>query len=492
LKLGISRVVGPGTDGEFDADGFLTHWQEYVNNGVLSPTAQLSIRSIQPKDDSASFQPNQVVVKVYLNRHLVYARLPPAAQWGEYVHCIDIETRWLKFARRVPNGTPNCDAAQGDTSACGSNEIAFVVEADPTLLTVDIIGVGPLSFKAMAPIVLVHGIRATADWFPDNGFTGPLFEARAPYAGAREGDSAGMTLGSISQTGDRLKQVIPPLAREFGATKVHLVAHSKGGLWSRQFLTQPGPYSSDLDAPPGPNNFGVLSLTTLDTPHNGSVLADYGVSIVDSDFVQGLITLGGLVINDVRGQVDEFMDQIHDLGREGTAAFNLSAPVPPTRFKDVDGTVFPTEYLFVAADANIGDKTNAIGQRVLDIGDITGLDFLPPAYPVNVGIAQTMYDLNGGANVFNGTLYNGILQIPQFGPSAFLLNDVVVTQVSALYVPSGMTVYWILDPLRKNHSTVGDRCVAAGRPEHCTTPGTQAAIGWQGVLGAIRQIQPVN
>jgi hypothetical protein len=95
-----------------------------------------------------------VVVKAYINGRPdpAYTRLPPAAQFGAYEHCIEISTRWLRFAKRVPNGKPNCDPAQGDTSACGMNEIAFVVEVDPHLLTVAYIGVGTLSFS------LVRGI----------------------------------------------------------------------------------------------------------------------------------------------------------------------------------------------------------------------------------------------------------------------------------------------------------------------------------------------
>ena len=59
---------------------------------------------------------------------------------------------------------------------------------------------------------------------------------------------------------------IPALAAEFGAKHAHLVAHSKGGLDVREFL------ASTI-----PPNFGVLSLTTLSTPHHGSVGADYAL-----------------------------------------------------------------------------------------------------------------------------------------------------------------------------------------------------------------------
>ena len=59
---------------------------------------------------------------------------------------------------------------------------------------------------------------------------------------------------------------IPAIAKSFGATGIHLVAHSKGGLDVREYLAQYQP-SHDKE-------FKVLSYTTLSTPHNGSALAD--------------------------------------------------------------------------------------------------------------------------------------------------------------------------------------------------------------------------
>ncbi len=35
-NISITRVVGPGIPIEFNADGTLANWQQYVDNGVLS------------------------------------------------------------------------------------------------------------------------------------------------------------------------------------------------------------------------------------------------------------------------------------------------------------------------------------------------------------------------------------------------------------------------------------------------------------------------
>jgi triacylglycerol esterase/lipase EstA (alpha/beta hydrolase family) len=137
----------------------------------------------------------------------------------------------------------------------------------------------------MSPIILVHGILTDQTWF--NGFINPLIAAKVPYAIATAQGEVSLLPSSIKVTGTTLVSRIPALAAEFGATKVHIVAHSKGGLWSRYFLSN-GPVSTNLSAPPTPNNFGVLSLITLDTPHNGTILADLLRTSID---VTSLLTL---------------------------------------------------------------------------------------------------------------------------------------------------------------------------------------------------------
>ena len=49
----------------------------------------------------------------------------------------------------------------------------------------------------------------------------------------------GLGENTIGTGGFYLMTGIPLLAKEFGATKVHIVAHSKGGLWSRAFPPPP-------------------------------------------------------------------------------------------------------------------------------------------------------------------------------------------------------------------------------------------------------------
>jgi hypothetical protein len=87
----------------------------------------------------------------------------------------------------------------------------------------------------------------------------------------------------------------------------------------------------------------------------------------------------------------------------------------------------------------------------------------------------------------------GLLTALLFSPNSFSLNDVVVSQNapvdtadSSYYLTSNV----ILSPLRKNHSTVGDACVAGGSAFFSLT-GAPCTTG-TGVIGAIQAIEPVQ
>jgi len=56
------------------------------------------------------------------------------------------------------------------------------------------------------------------------------------------------------------------LATQYGVDSLHVVCHSKGGLDAKSYLERFHPANSA--------QFKVLSLTTIGTPHAGSVLAD--------------------------------------------------------------------------------------------------------------------------------------------------------------------------------------------------------------------------
>lgn len=154
------------------------------------------------------------------------------------------------------------------------NTIAIVDSRDPSDpnfgdLVFDVLN---LTVKAMAPIVLVHGWNA-GPWVwgpkpadgscgtnPENtadggqNLLGSLLSAKAPV-------DCEFHVALQSLIGDgaaALQQQLPGILASFGTRHAHLLTHSKGGLFARQFL--------QLNANQNPNlQIGVISVTTLDT-----------------------------------------------------------------------------------------------------------------------------------------------------------------------------------------------------------------------------------
>ena len=136
--------------------------------------------------------------------------------------------------------------------------------------------------KRKYPIVLAHGVtpfdlvrlnpegyywyEGTRCELEDAGFD--VFITRVEWA------------GSVESRGEQLAQKIKRIIQKTGCKKVHLLAHSMGGLDSRQAIVRGGlaPY--------------VASLITIGTPHLGSPVAD---SLVDKDYDAKEIAINVLI-----------------------------------------------------------------------------------------------------------------------------------------------------------------------------------------------------
>jgi triacylglycerol lipase len=127
------------------------------------------------------------------------------------------------------------------------------------------------------PIVLAHGI-ARFDIlleilkqklkFPDSNFAERFhyFKGIKPHL-----EKHGFTIfhpnqdfaGSVDVRSGQLKQRVDEALAQTGAPKVHIIAHSMGGLDARHMIV-------DLEMADK-----VASLTTIGTPHRGTILADH-------------------------------------------------------------------------------------------------------------------------------------------------------------------------------------------------------------------------
>ncbi|NLW80021.1 MAG: alpha/beta fold hydrolase [Ruminococcaceae bacterium] len=116
------------------------------------------------------------------------------------------------------------------------------------------------------PIVLVHGVG-----FRDRkqlNYWGRIPDALVQH-GAQVHYGNQDSHGSVESNALQLKNSIHKILDETGATKVNILAHSKGGLDARYMI-------SVLDMAEK-----VASLTTLSTPHRGSVTVDRLLALPD-------------------------------------------------------------------------------------------------------------------------------------------------------------------------------------------------------------------
>jgi triacylglycerol esterase/lipase EstA (alpha/beta hydrolase family) len=448
MTIAINRVVGSGAESEFDAaTGFLKNWQTYVDNGVVSKFASLDLQGILFMDSPGfgTFQSitiwlNGQSVKTISGLNLSNNWLVPA--------CVDFETQYIKFAHRVPGKT---------TPDAVLNTIGFTVNETSSNISVGFanVFVGTLSFKAMAPIVLVHGWNEGRwVWGPkpatsicgvtqknamDGGqnFVQAIIDSRVPFDCTVKIDPQISSILGAGQLSDALK----PILDSFGARHVNLVAHSKGGLFARKFL-QDNALSDPI------KEIGVISVTTLDTPHHGSVLADTVVNFNNS-LLGGFMNAALQVFQSVPGFIGL---GANDLTVKGVRTFNDLFLQPPPQFRLMDsmGNSFITNpfYYSTSADADLDGN-----------GTISSVEANP--YPQLFGnLSYYIVARRRPVNVFQAA---GLLHANVSSLSDPIKNDLLVSIDSAQYIKFTQ-IASLMGVNGRNHSTI--RCGIA--PE-CST-----------------------
>ena len=145
--------------------------------------------------------------------------------------------------------------------------------------------------------------------------------------------------GSVLDRGDQLAEKI--LKQTSPGDKVHILAHSMGGLDARHAITK----RTDLVD-------RVATLVTIGTPHRGSPVAD-AVSKETGPLVDRIPHL-------LRQKLESNLEALHDLTTEVCSAFDDATPDAPT-----------VKYINVAGDASKGNEL-LLFQLAADIGSITG------------------------------------------------------------------------------------------------------------------------
>ena len=252
FQIPVDRYVG-----ETNFDGTLMDLPRLLEMKIIAPKARLILPAGDVDDKRKPFPPIfPEIDKVFFN--------------GQEIGMLTgLDEVWVMNEIEIPIELVRFPAERGDPGqkpVPRMNQIRIDLDTaneKPTwCLGIDW---AALHFRAMAPVLFFHGIAARPDTW--NGMRFQLGSQRIPY----ESDIQLPPNGSVYDNGKLVSQNVTKIAKSFGANKVHIVAHSKGGLDTRRFLA--------LDQLYNPfDNVRVLSLHTLSTPHHGSVHADLSIA----------------------------------------------------------------------------------------------------------------------------------------------------------------------------------------------------------------------
>jgi hypothetical protein len=243
ITVSVGRALGVGGAGSAMAAG------------TLSATATLELMVWDPGSTGQH--------AVSVNRSPIGSFSAQAGGWR--LRSLSLPTGLLLFPDRalpgsLPTPAPNEIEIRPDTTNVGL--CAVVAWAR-------------VSFLAMSPVILVHGNANNGGFFLRQM---PSFVSALDAAGIPNDSSINLGLPApVADDAVALQSRIPPIVRSFGVDSVHVVAHSKGGLDTRAWLSLFAPTNAVATAPSP--RFRVLSVTTLATPHLGSALADLQLAI---------------------------------------------------------------------------------------------------------------------------------------------------------------------------------------------------------------------
>ncbi len=287
-----------------------------------------------------------------------------------------------------------------------------------------------ISFKAIDPLILVHGTNAqSTTWEPI--VTDYLILRNIPFSNEVNFPDGGN--GSIDGNAKILDTRIKEIARSFGAQSVSLIVHSKGGLDSRRFLS--AYYRPD----PSNGSPKVTSLYTITTPHHGCILSDLSIAY------RGY--------NDARSSDEDvqlYFDKDWALERHGpqNPALKLQTTAYIAEFNR--NNTFPRGINFytIAADADLDNN------GVISVLEADRVIHNNHPYVFNAAEMGTLwYNILGHVRSVSVErkqfLVNEWHVVTPMNHPDFLKNDLVVTRESSKHPASKELLF-----TKKNHSNV--------------------------------------
>lgn len=311
-----------------------------------------------------------------------------------------------------------------------------------------------LRFNALAPFLLVHGRSAGPGWFSSD-FRRPFDDRSIGYYTAKRKGNAIPKPDSLGDDVDLENIGRGPLAsslsqacEEFGADRVHVVAHSKGGLWSRSLFASFTPSQG----------CGAYSLTTLDTPHKGSVLAD--LSIAAQKGAKGL-SIGETILLVIAGWTGIKADD--SLRTESLSVFNsVQQGGGKNRLPEVyrnSSNSNRISYLSFSGDSDL-DGDGRISQTEACAGGLLStyclgltLSSSIPGTGVSITVGSLLYSLHRTYESAFQDSNGNLVTVRPSGDLSLFKNDFAVTLRSA----EGGPKFTLLSREQATHDTIGDR-----------------------------------
>lgn len=186
------------------------------------------------------------------------------------------------------------------------------------------------------PVVLVHGI-----FFRDWQFLN--YWGRIPKELIRNGASVyygkQQSASSVVRSAGELKQQIMSILSETGCEKVHIIAHSKGGLDARYMISRLGMQAR------------VASLTTINTPHRGCDFVDRILKKIPAGFVKRIAAKYNSAFQKLGDRDPDFIGGINDLTAERCETFNRETP-------DVQGVLYQSAASRMSSPLSAGFPLN--------------------------------------------------------------------------------------------------------------------------------------
>ncbi|MDX1982803.1 MAG: hypothetical protein SFV51_21210 [Bryobacteraceae bacterium] len=368
IPIAIDRHVGVTESGDIRRSAF---------NGYLSRTARLRIAAWDV--DSNSPLPEgklRELDRVFVNGREVGALKGGDGEWS--LNTFDVPVEHLRFPEKGTGGQPPAPAR---------NEIRIDVDSANIANTWCVaVQWASVSFAAMGPLVLVHGTHAQSDtWeFTATGRSPVDFlkDELAPF----EYKIDLMADGSPEENARLLDGHLKRIAKEWNARALHLITHSKGATDSRVYLNK---YHLRplVNGVLGQREFNVLSLYSLGTPSQGTILSDYAIL---AEQMTGLGTFSHFTDFEFP---EADADVVRAAFREGTAANAASvfggAPVDPARRQQTIAGMedFNVRYPPVAGVGyfSIAGNADRDGSGTVDIAEARS--WLPFPLPVTAGSA---------------------------------------------------------------------------------------------------------